>query len=191
MSSCYSSRRDRAASRAHRFSSCFEISDPQFSPKQKVNETFIFEPLFLYCVYSATKFSSLSLQTAKKLNKLRINNISLTFEELTLNTLAGEGARSPESCYFGQLLNTSSMLAIIFGFLRYQMLETYFEQALVISLKLKIINAMALVLMVMAGFGMSMVANFQENNVGVLHYTGAALVFGMGGLYILGKLFCS
>lgn len=101
--------------------------------------------------------------------------------------ISDTGARSPESCYFGQLLNMSAMLAIIFGFLRYQMLESYFEQALIISTRLRVINAIAFIMMVMAGFGMSMVANFQETHVGVLHYTGAALTFGMGGLYILAE----
>ena len=42
--------------------------------------------------------------------------------------------------------------------------------------------------MTLAGIGMSMVANFQELNVDQLHYTGAAMTFGLGGIYILGRV---
>ena len=101
--------------------------------------------------------------------------------------ISDAGAHAPESCYFGQLLNISAMCAIVFGVLRYWMIKAYMERELISTNVNWIMNKLGLILMVLAGFGMSMVANFQESHVSQLHFIGAAMTFGLGGFYVLSK----
>lgn len=105
--------------------------------------------------------------------------------------ISDTGTTPPESCYFGQLLNISAALAIVFGVLRYWMMQSYMEQQMIQRRRHEVVNQASLIMMTLAGFGMSMVANFQELNVDQLHYTGAAMTFGLGGLYILAETYNS
>ena len=68
------------------------------------------------------------------------------------------------------------------------MIEAYLDSRTIHERKHEVVNKAGLILMTLAGIGMSMVANFQELNVDQLHYTGAAMTFGLGGIYILGRV---
>ncbi|XP_075248405.1 DNA damage-regulated autophagy modulator protein 2-like [Convolutriloba macropyga] len=107
--------------------------------------------------------------------------------------ISDTGTRPPESCYFGQLLNISAACAIgiLFGVLRYWMIEAYMELRMMHEKRYHMFNKLGLTLITLASIGMSVVANFQETNVDLLHYSGAATLFALGGFYIIVETYIS
>ena len=75
----------------------------------------------------------------------------------------------------------------VFGVLRYWMIEAYMELRMMHEKRYHMFNKLGLTLITLASIGMSVVANFQETNVDLLHYSGAATLFALGGFYIIGK----
>lgn len=92
------------------------------------------------------------------------------------------GTLPPESCVFGQFLNISAVLILITVCLRYKQLDTFLSSQDTAT-KLPTANKAALVMGVLAALGMSIVANFQVDNVKSVHIIGAFLAFLVGGIY--------
>nr|XP_022325155.1 DNA damage-regulated autophagy modulator protein 2-like [Crassostrea virginica] len=91
--------------------------------------------------------------------------------------ISDTGTLPPESCVFGQLINIAALLIMTVVFLRYQQLKTVWDT----NNPKK--NKVSLALGLLAGIGLSIVANFQVENVNSVHVIGAALAFLVGGAY--------
>lgn len=96
--------------------------------------------------------------------------------------ISDTGSKSPESCIFGQLLNISTMLAFATMYVRYKLVASMVN---IDSTRLHLLNKISLGFGIIAAFGMSVVGNFQESNVLIVHLIGALMVFGVGALYAI------
>ncbi|XP_046400853.1 DNA damage-regulated autophagy modulator protein 2 [Ischnura elegans] len=104
---------------------------------------------------------------------------------------------SPESCVFGQLINMGSILLAACVYVRYREIEEFprmeadnYQPASPVPLSIRL-NHWSLCIGLISCLGLSIVANFQETNVIVVHLTGAFLCFGMGTLYFWTQAFAS
>uniref|UniRef100_A0A6B2E6C5 Putative conserved secreted protein n=1 Tax=Phlebotomus kandelakii TaxID=1109342 RepID=A0A6B2E6C5_9DIPT len=90
---------------------------------------------------------------------------------------------SPESCVFGQLINMGCVLLGIVVYIRYRqicVLCDYHNDLRDSTWKL---NSRGLWIGFGSCLGISIVANFQETNVRIVHLVGAFLCFGLGTIY--------
>ncbi|KAK9717482.1 Frag1/DRAM/Sfk1 family [Popillia japonica] len=92
------------------------------------------------------------------------------------------GTYSPESCVFGQMLNTGSILIGVVIYIRYRQLQEQSNYFHFVS-SVKTLNRHCLWLGISATFGVSLVGNFQETNIFTVHMLGAAMAFGLGTVY--------
>ncbi|XP_060522623.1 DNA damage-regulated autophagy modulator protein 2-like [Cylas formicarius] len=99
----------------------------------------------------------------------------------TLPYISDTGTYPPESCIFGQLLNIISVLVGFVMYIKFRQVKEIFEKHH-IDEQLNI-NEIGLFVGILAAFGISVVANFQETNVFVVHWIGAILTFGCGSVY--------
>ncbi|XP_026673391.1 uncharacterized protein LOC108629801, partial [Ceratina calcarata] len=89
---------------------------------------------------------------------------------------------APESCIFAQFINMLAMLLSFVIYIRYsQVNECLSNFSLQASLPKW--NHWALIFGLTSTFGLSVVANFQETSVIVVHFIGALLCFGFGTAY--------
>ncbi|XP_061183293.1 uncharacterized protein LOC133191561 [Saccostrea echinata] len=95
--------------------------------------------------------------------------------------ISDTGTKEPESCVFGQLLNIGAVIALVVFYIRYQQIATYQSDCPV--RRITKCNKAALILGWIAAFGISLVGNFQETNVLVVHLIGAFLAFFIGWVY--------
>ncbi|KAK0407009.1 hypothetical protein QR680_018946 [Steinernema hermaphroditum] len=97
--------------------------------------------------------------------------------------ISDNGTLPPESCIFGQLLNLAALFLACTVYLRHrQIVEFYWHRFKQVG-RWRTISCVLLWIGYTSAFGVSMVANFQENNVIIVHYTGALMAFGCGLLY--------
>lgn len=98
--------------------------------------------------------------------------------------ISDTGTHPPESCVFGQLMNIGAFTALCIVYIRYRHVTIlYGDQP---SMKNVIrFNMAAFVLGIVITMGVSIVGNFQETNVIVVHLIGAFMAFGVGFFYIL------
>uniref|UniRef100_A0A7E4VN14 DNA damage-regulated autophagy modulator protein 2 n=1 Tax=Panagrellus redivivus TaxID=6233 RepID=A0A7E4VN14_PANRE len=97
--------------------------------------------------------------------------------------ISDSGTTPPESCIFGQLLNLSALFLACSVYLRHrQIVEFYWHQHQQEG-KWRSISCFLLFVGYASALGVSIVGNFQENNVIIVHYTGALLAFGCGLVY--------
>lgn len=90
---------------------------------------------------------------------------------------------SPESCVFGQLINIGCVLLGIVVYIRYRQIEQliiHHPSLMETSAKM---NNTAMWLGIGSCLGCSIVANFQETNIRIMHYIGALNCFGLGTAY--------
>lgn len=97
--------------------------------------------------------------------------------------ISDTGTKPPESCIFSQFLNICAALCLCTIYVRYKLVEVLGHT--VEDSTLRILNRVGLALGIVTSFGLSLVANFQETNVEVVHLTGAMLVFGVGVVYTI------
>ncbi|CAG2217616.1 DNA damage-regulated autophagy modulator protein 2-like isoform X1 [Mytilus edulis] len=95
--------------------------------------------------------------------------------------ISDTGTKPPESCVFGQMLNIGAVLAFIIFYIRYRQIRTHYEGAG--RTKLLKYNTVTFVMGITAALGISLVGNFQETNVIVIHLIGALLAFVVGSIY--------
>ncbi|KAK3594033.1 hypothetical protein CHS0354_040791 [Potamilus streckersoni] len=96
--------------------------------------------------------------------------------------ISDTGTLSPESCAFGQLLNIGALLCSIVIYTRYKQIEKFYRDKSSRT-KLLRLNKGCFILGLSACLGLSIVGNFQETNVEIVHTIGAFLAFGFGGTY--------
>ncbi|XP_077994804.1 DNA damage-regulated autophagy modulator protein 2-like isoform X2 [Glandiceps talaboti] len=94
--------------------------------------------------------------------------------------ISDTGTYQPESCIFGQLLNITAALAFMTIYVRYKQVVEYNREA---SARVLTVNKVSLVLGGLACLGMSMVGNFQETSIFIVHVIAANMCFGSGIIY--------
>lgn len=98
--------------------------------------------------------------------------------------ISDTGARRPESCIFGQMLNISACLAIATLYIRYKQVSGYVDDIRIENSPLvDKLNKASFAVAVLICLGMSLVANFQETSVAIVHFVGAMMTFGLGTVY--------
>ncbi|XP_050510017.1 DNA damage-regulated autophagy modulator protein 2-like [Diabrotica virgifera virgifera] len=96
--------------------------------------------------------------------------------------ISDTGTIAPESCIFGQFLN---IIWVILSFAMY----CKFRQVTDILNKHNMthkeaFNKYTFIMGLIAGFGISVVGNFQETNCFIVHWLGAVMCFGFGSIYL-------
>lgn len=106
-------------------------------------------------------------------------------------TISDTADRRPESNVFGFLFNFCSVVGLVTALVRYLQLRhdaDWNESDRFVLIRL---NKVALVFGIVSSLGASVVANFQEDAVSVVHIIGALMVFGGGILYCWVQSFIS
>uniref|UniRef100_A0A914ZTJ5 DNA damage-regulated autophagy modulator protein 2 n=1 Tax=Parascaris univalens TaxID=6257 RepID=A0A914ZTJ5_PARUN len=93
------------------------------------------------------------------------------------------GTLPPESCIFGQLLNLAALFLAVTVYLRHRQIVEFYWHRLKQVGRWRITSCILLWIGYFSAFGVSVVGNFQENNVIIVHYAGALLAFGCGLIY--------
>ncbi|XP_076337833.1 DNA damage-regulated autophagy modulator protein 2-like isoform X2 [Tachypleus tridentatus] len=111
-------------------------------------------------------------------------SILLRDVEVGFPYISDTGTYVPESCIFGQLLNLVASLIAATVYVRYKQVEQYYRDHLSNESRLVLrLNMVGLWLGWIAAFGVSLVANFQETSVFIIHMIGAMMAFGIGMFY--------
>lgn len=97
--------------------------------------------------------------------------------------ISDTGTLPPESCVFGLLLNFGAVVAMVMFYIRYKQISTYQTEIDRPDRVLTNVNKAALGAGLLSAFGISVVGNFQETNVQIVHLFGAFLAFGFGIVY--------
>lgn len=104
--------------------------------------------------------------------------------EVAFPYISDTGTHTPESCLFSQLLNIASFLVAITIKVRYKQLEQQCRDNLTPDANgILTLNKASLWLGLLAAFGLSIVANFQELQLFVIHMIGAYCSVGLGLIY--------
>ena len=98
--------------------------------------------------------------------------------------ISDTGTYAPESCFFGQFLNIGSFLIALTVYLRHLELRDHHTDVYVLFPRFRMLSRFSLVLGLVSALGVSLVANFQEVNQIEFHIAGAAMVFGVGAVYM-------
>lgn len=100
--------------------------------------------------------------------------------------ISDTGAIPPESCIFGQVLTFGAILFLIIIYVRYHHVKLIISSNdQLTNSKITIFNKIAFVLGLFVAFGVTLVGNFQEQNVIQVHMIGAMLSFGLIVVYCL------
>lgn len=102
-------------------------------------------------------------------------------EKAWFSYISDGGAISPESCVFGILLNYGAFFWLLTAVSQHIQLSQYMQFNNLHSFGYVFTRRVLLVLAVLSTIGLTVVANFQENNVPIAHGLGAWLAF-FGGL---------
>ncbi|XP_043261223.1 DNA damage-regulated autophagy modulator protein 1-like [Colletes gigas] len=104
--------------------------------------------------------------------------------------ISDAATNAPESCIFAQFINMIAMLMSFVVYIRYSLVR---ECSSTFSLQSSLPkwNRWALIFGLTSTFGLSVVANFQETSVIVVHFIGALLCFGGGTAYFWTQAVCS
>ncbi|XP_039152700.1 DNA damage-regulated autophagy modulator protein 1 isoform X2 [Drosophila simulans] len=101
----------------------------------------------------------------------------------TVPYISDAATYSPESCVFGQLINIGSVLLGITIYVRYRQVLQLYEHHPDLDGSVLRQNRLALWFGLVSCLGISIVGNFQETNVRIVHFIGAFCCFGCGTLY--------
>ncbi|XP_067620845.1 DNA damage-regulated autophagy modulator protein 1 [Eurosta solidaginis] len=101
----------------------------------------------------------------------------------TVPYISDDGTYSPESCVFGQLINIGSILLGITIYIRYRHIQQLYSHHPDLGSLLLRYNTIAFWFGLVSCLGLSIVGNFQETNVRIVHFTGAFCCFGCGTVY--------
>jgi len=116
--------------------------------------------------------------------------VSLKHTELNWPYISDTGAHPPESCIFGQLINIGAVFLGISFYIRYKQVSEFCSSHQ-LSSRLRLINYLSLGVGWLGAVGLSIVANFQETEVFVVHMTGAFMAFGFGTVYLWSQVLAS
>lgn len=101
----------------------------------------------------------------------------------TVPYISDAATYSPESCVFGQLINIGCVLLGIVVYIRYRQIQQLIYHHVELTTSSYKLNRVALWIGIGSCFGCSIVANFQETNVRIVHFVGAFTCFGFGTVY--------
>lgn len=90
---------------------------------------------------------------------------------------------SPESCVFGQFINIGCVLLGIVIYIRYRQIQKLMYHHIELIPSTSKWNTISIYIGLSSCFGCSIVANFQETNVRIIHFIGAFTCFGLGTVY--------
>ncbi|KAJ8962320.1 hypothetical protein NQ318_018299 [Aromia moschata] len=99
----------------------------------------------------------------------------------SLPYVSDTGTLAPESCIFGQALNILWVLVSATIYVKYRQIKEINSRH---NMQNTVLNKRTLIVGLVAAFGMSVVANFQETNMFYVHWVGAILTFGLGSVYL-------
>ncbi|XP_015599824.1 DNA damage-regulated autophagy modulator protein 2 [Cephus cinctus] len=97
---------------------------------------------------------------------------------------------APESCIFAQFINMTAALMCFVIYIRYSQIKEC-NSVYKLNESLPKWNRMALIMGMISTIGLSIVANFQETSVVVVHLIGAFMCFGGGTAYFWTQAMCS
>ncbi|KAK6113486.1 Frag1/DRAM/Sfk1 family protein [Brugia pahangi] len=98
--------------------------------------------------------------------------------------ISDSGTLPPESCIFGQLLNLSAVFFTITAYLRHrQLIEFYWHHLKQKNGNWRSYSTIYLWFGYFSAFGVSLIGNFQEMSLVMVHYIGALMAFGCGLVY--------
>lgn len=87
---------------------------------------------------------------------------------------------SPESCIFGQLINIGAVLLGLTIYIRFRQIKEILQIQNDLGDHLSKNNKISMWVGFVSCLGISIVGNFQETNVRIVHYVGALCCFGCG-----------
>lgn len=90
---------------------------------------------------------------------------------------------SPESCIFGQLINMGAVLLGLTIYIRFRQVKEILLMQPDLGDHLMKQNKISMWIGFVSCLGISIVGNFQETNVRIVHYVGALNCFGCGTIY--------
>lgn len=96
--------------------------------------------------------------------------------------ISDTGTFSPESCIFGQMLNTGAILIVILVYVRYRHVRFLCGRHS-LNAKIQLRNKISTWIGVVSCIGISLVGNFQETNILIVHLIGAIIAFGFGTIW--------
>lgn len=117
-------------------------------------------------------------------------SVFLGHTEMDWPYISDTSAYPPESCIFSQMINLGACLVAITVYIRYKQVKEFYlsHQMGVTSHRL---NQLGLMLGWIGALGISIVANFQETSVFIVHFIGAMMAFGVGTLYMWTQVYAS
>jgi len=103
--------------------------------------------------------------------------------------ISDTGTLPPESCVFGQLLNLSAIFLVLSAYLRHRQIVEYYGHRLQMHGKgrWRTVSFVLLGVGYLSAFGTSLVANFQETRVLIVHNIAAMVAFFAGLVYCWGQ----
>uniref|UniRef100_A0A182YEY7 CWH43-like N-terminal domain-containing protein n=1 Tax=Anopheles stephensi TaxID=30069 RepID=A0A182YEY7_ANOST len=101
----------------------------------------------------------------------------------TVPYISDAATYSPESCVFGQFINMGCVLLGITIYVRYRQIQELSYRHSDVRQALGRCSDVAFWIGIGSCLGISIVGNFQETNVRIVHYVGAFLSFGLGTVY--------
>jgi len=96
----------------------------------------------------------------------------------------------PESCLFSELVNLGTLLVALTFYIRYKQVGEYCSSYQLPS-KVAILNTFSLIMGWGGTLGLSLLANFQETEVRIVHLIGLYLCFGLGLAWVWGQVIAS
>jgi hypothetical protein len=98
--------------------------------------------------------------------------------------ISDTGGKPPESCIFSLICNVAILFELMIVYIRFKHIHVFYASHVpTICLPFKITNIIGLIIGLLSAFGFLLVANFQDDNVPLVHYIGAFVVFTSGLLY--------
>uniref|UniRef100_A0A182TX38 CWH43-like N-terminal domain-containing protein n=1 Tax=Anopheles melas TaxID=34690 RepID=A0A182TX38_9DIPT len=101
----------------------------------------------------------------------------------TVPYISDAATYSPESCVFGQFINIGCVLLGITIYVRYRQIQELSFRHSDVRQALGRCSGISFWIGIGSCLGISIVGNFQETNVRIVHYVGAFLSFGLGTVY--------
>ncbi|CAH1114462.1 unnamed protein product [Psylliodes chrysocephalus] len=96
--------------------------------------------------------------------------------------ISDTGTLPPESCFFGQFLNIIWLLLSAAMYLKFKQVQDILSKHNMTHKNN--LNKFTAIIGLTAAFGVSIVANFQETNMFIVHWIGAVMAFGGGAVYV-------
>ncbi|XP_043915621.1 modulator of macroautophagy TMEM150B isoform X2 [Protopterus annectens] len=132
-----------------------------------------------YCSMSKWAFLPIILTSGAIIGLWSVYGISIANASVNATAkfpyISACGSYPPQSCIFSQILNLGAFLMVWVILIRYQQVKESDGHC--------VLNTIALIAGVLCALGMSIVGNFQQVHVRVVHLIGAFLAFVIGVIY--------